>query len=284
VLLIVPPSETKRSSPRSGEPVDIDRLSFAELLPLRRRVAEALVATSARSDAFRRLQVRPSIAPEVARNTALLELPTRRASELYSGPLHEGLDLGSLDADATARAERSVVITSALWGAVRPSDRIPAYRLHICSLLVDPVGSPLGRLEPMWRTVLPDVLVNAAEALHAPAAAASRRAAATGAANPDALVVDLRSPIYQSAGRAAGLEDRTVELRVEQRTTGRRIGDVVAKRLRGQAARHLLATGAEPHSPEELAAALGERWPVELAPPGRRDRAHGWTLTLFATD
>ena len=80
----------------------------------------------------------------------------------------------------------------------------------------------------------------------------------------------------------AGLGDRTVTLRVSQAGIGgRRIGDVIAKRVRGQAARHLLETGADPGDLGELASVLGERWPVDLV-AGRGDRPS--TLTLFVTD
>ena len=257
MLLIVPPSETKRPVPPGGEPLALDRLSFPALTPTRAAVLEALIATSARADAFSRLQVRPTLADEVARNTVLLELPARAASEVYAGPLHEGLDLESLDGAAAARAEHSVVITSALWGALRPSDRIPAYRLHICSRLVG-----MDRLEPTWRAVLPDVLASAAD---------------------DAgVVVDLRSPSYQAAGRPTGLDDRTVALRVRQQTMGGRVGDVIAKRLRGQAARRLLELDVEPGDPGEVATILGEAWPAELEPP--RGSGLPWTVTLRAVD
>src|SRR5690349_152746 len=257
VLLILPPSEAKRPAPASGEPVDLGALSFPELTPTRLAILEALVETSARPDAFRRLQVGPSMAEEVARNTALPDLPTRPAAEVYAGPLHEGLDAATLSSEARARAAREVVITSALWGALRPDDPIPPYRLHICSRLVD-----TDRLEPTWRAVLPATLATAAGA--------------------DGVIVDFRSPTFQAAGRPLDASERTVVVRVEQRTAGRRIGDVIAKRMRGEAARALLDSDGVPAAPEELEAILGERWPVTVAAPDRPDRP--WTLTLYATD
>jgi cytoplasmic iron level regulating protein YaaA (DUF328/UPF0246 family) len=257
VLLILPPSEAKRPAPDWGDPVDLGALSFPELTTTRAAILAAVVETSARPDAFRRLQVGPSMAEEVARNTALPELPTRAARDVYTGPLHQGLDFASLSPDARARAARELVITSALWGALRPDDRIPPYRLHICAHLVD-----MDRLEPTWRLVLPSTLAEAA--------------------GTDGVVVDLRSPMFQAAGVPPDADDRTVVVRVEQRTAGGRIGDVIAKRLRGQAARTLLESGVDPAGPEELEAILGERWPVTVAPPERPGRP--WSLTLFVAD
>src|SRR3954452_6491949 len=257
MLIILPPSERKRPPPAQGRPVDLDRLSFPELAPTRRAVLDALVATSARPDAFARLQVRPSMAADVAPNTWLAELPAMPVLDVYAGPLHEGLDARSLTPEEASRAEGSLVVTSALWGLLRPPDRIPPYRLHVCSRLVG-----IDRLEPAWRAVLPDVLA---------AAAGSR-----------GIVLDLRSPGYQAIGMPTGLADRTVALRVDQAAWGRRVGDVIAKRVRGQAARVLLESGADPDEPETLVEALGERWPARLEASGRP--THHWTLTLTPTD
>jgi len=256
VLIILPPSETKRPPPASGPVLDLDALSFPELTPIREQIVDALIETSARPDAFQRLMVRWSKAPEIERNTRLREVPVRPAAEVYSGPLHQGLDIATLSGEARQRAERQVVIASALWGAIRPDDPIPAYRVYVCARLVG-----MDRLEPTWRTVLPDVF--------------------TSAAGADRLILDMRSREYQGIGVPSAV-DRLVTLRVEQRGNGPRIGDVVAKRLRGELARFLVESGVEPGSPEELAGIVADRWPVMLE-PAERPRS-SWTLRLFAND
>ena len=257
MLIVVPPSDSKRPQPDEGSPLALEELSFPELTPLRARILDALIETSAGPDAFERLVERPSMAALVARNTQLLELPTLPASEVYAGPLHDGLDLASLSPSGADRAERDLVIVSVLWGALRPADRIPPYRMRAWA---DLVGK--GRVDRMWRGALPDLFARLA--------------------GPRDVIVDLRFGSYQPFDGPTGLGDRTVVLRVDYSAFGRRIGDVTAKRVRGEAAHELLEAGAEPVEPGEVAGILGERWPVRLEPPARRGR--GWTLTLTADD
>lgn len=256
MLIILPPSETKRPAPDDGPPLDLERLSFPELTPMRRRTLEALVATSEGPDALLRLRVRGSLAGEVARNAHLLELPTRRAADTYAGPLYKGLDAASWSAEIWRRASRQAVIVSSLWGAVRPDDCIPPYRLDVCSRLVG-----LDRLEPMWRTLLPGVLADAA-----------------GGRGP---VLDLRSPSYRAVGRPSGLDAETVILRIRPSAGAPpHMGDVTAKRIRGEAARHLLGSRTEPDEQLDIADQLAQRWPIEIEPPAGRNRF--WTITLEA--
>lgn len=251
----MPSSETKQAPPEQGSPVALGGLSFPALTPMRRRVLDALLTTSAGPDAFDRLVVGPSLAGEVERNTHLRELPVRPALEVYTGTLHGGLDATTLSPAARARAASAVVLGSALWGLLRPGDGIPPYRLNICSRLVG-----VERLEPAWRTVMPAVLAEAA---------GSRGA-----------ILDLRASSYQAMGMPVGMGDRTVTLRVEgDGAAGGRIGNVFVKRVRGQAARHLLESGADPETPDALAEVLGARWPVRLQQPVRRGGP--WSLTVY---
>jgi cytoplasmic iron level regulating protein YaaA (DUF328/UPF0246 family) len=258
MLIIAPPSETKRPAPDHGQPVDLAALSFPELTPIRRRVLDALIATSARPDAFERLRLRPSMATDIARNTRLLELPALPASDLYVGPLHDGLDVGGLSAAGAERAATSLVIVSSLWGAVRPADRIPPYRLIVWSSLVG-----MDRLEPLWRTKLPNVFARVA--------------------GDRGLAIDLRSGPYTAVGMPAGMSDRTISLAIRYAAPGGgRIGDVIAKRVRGQAAHVLLESPEALDEPDAVADVLSERWPIELEPPERPGRA--WTMRLSVVD
>ena len=254
MLIILPPSETKLPPPEAGSPLDLDRLSFPSLTAMRQRVLDALVATSQRPDALRRLLVGPSRAGEVARNERLRDLPTRCAVDTYAGPLYEGLAARSWSSHAEKRAAQQLVIVSALWGTLRPADRIPPYRLNACARLVG-----MDRLEPAWRSLLPRIFSDAA----------ARRGP----------VLDLRSRAYQAVGRPTGLDDQTVTVRIRPSPKGpAHIGDVIAKRVRGEAARHLLSSVADPEDPLDIADLLATRWSLEVDPPAGRNRT--WTITL----
>jgi uncharacterized protein len=254
VLIVLPPSESKRPPPESGSPLDLERLSFPSLTPMRERVMDALLETSRRPDALRRLRVKPSLAAEVERNEHLRDLPTRQAVATYAGPLYEGLDPRAWSSDARARTACQMVIVSALWGAIRPADHIPTYRLSIHARLAG-----MDRLDHAWRTLLSPILADAAE----------RRGP----------ILDLRSPVYQAIGRPPGLDDQTVTLRIRPAPGGpAHIGDVIAKRVRGEAASHLLSSEAHPEDALDIADLLAARWSLEIDPPAGRNRT--WTITL----
>ena len=246
MLILLPPSEGKAPGGR-GAPMDLASMSFPELTTVRTRVLAALATTSGRPDALAVLGAPKGAADQVAANVDLATAPARRVDGLYTGVLYDALDLASLDAGARRRAARSLVVVSAAFGALRPTDRVPAYRL---SMDVSLPG--VGPLAATWREVLGDVL----------AAAAGRGA-----------IVDLRSSTYVAAWRPEGsLAERTVAVHVVRDGPGGRTAvSHMAKHTRGLAARHLLASGAAPHGPEDVAAVLADRFDVALedARPGR---------------
>jgi hypothetical protein len=83
-------------------------------------------------------------------------------------------------------------------------------------------------------------------------------------------------------GKPTDMAHRTVTLRADQGLRGHRIGDVIAKRVRGEAAHHLLESNAEAADPQALAEILADRWPVRLDAPERRGGS--WTMTLTVSD
>lgn len=215
----------------------------------------ALVAVSARPDGPEVLGVGPSLAAQMQANIRLRELPTRTVADLYTGVLYEALDLASLPAAARRAAARQIVVVSALWGALRPTDAVPPYRL---SMSTDLPG--VGPLAAHWRRHLDAPLTQAAGM---------------------GLVVDCRSSTYQSAWvPSAELAARTVAVRVLREQGGRRsVVSHLAKRTRGQVARHLLLRGGRaPRTPRLLATAVAERFPCELSEPVHRGRP--WTLDV----
>ncbi|MCC5673086.1 peroxide stress protein YaaA [Kocuria rhizophila] len=246
MLILLPPSESK-TAPAAGEPLDLTSLSLPELTEARDGLADELAAVSARPDALDVLGVGPSLADDVARNRCLRTAPAAPALEVYTGVLYDALDAGSLPPDARRVAEDSVLVVSALWGAVRPTDRIPAYRLSMGAALPG-----TGKLGTWWKPRLTPLL---------DALAAHR------------VVVDCRSAAYAAAW--APPAPRTVTVRVEQRRPDgtRSVVSHHAKHTRGLVARTLCearAAGAALETVEGVRDAVASRWEVELRQPAGR--------------
>jgi cytoplasmic iron level regulating protein YaaA (DUF328/UPF0246 family) len=218
VLVLLPPSQGQ-TAPARGGPRKIT--SFAELDPVRETVLQALVQLC-RADPDKArdvLGLSPRQAGEIARNAALDRAPAAAAAKVYTGVLYEALGFATLQPAAARKAKRDIAVFSALWGAVRLGDRIPAYR---CPAGVSLPG--VGPLNSLWRKHLPHIK-------------------GTG------LVIDMRSGPYAAMGRLDG----AVTLKVVQD------GKVVShfnKAVKGRLVRDLITCGAEPSSAGELAAVL----------------------------
>lgn len=160
MLILLPPSETKAAG-GDGGPLDVESLSWPELTPTRRKLLDAVVELAADVPASRKaLGLTANQDAEVARNAALWSSPTAPALSRYTGVLYDALGAGGFTRHELARAERRLAVASALFGLVRPADRIPVYRLSGGSTIPG-----TGTLRRLWRPVLEPVLATLPEPL-----------------------------------------------------------------------------------------------------------------------
>lgn len=164
------------------------------------------------------------------------------AISVYSGVLYEALDHPSLSASAKARCEKSVVIISAKYGAVSPSDRIEFYKEKINNRAMRPIVE--NKLVPYKKN----------------------------------LIIDCRSSTYQ--GVWAGPLETTVTIRVTTVVDGvRTVVTHMSKKTRGEVTRMLLTNRSTAKSPEDVYAIVSETYPCALTPP---TDSEPWILEVIA--
>ncbi|WP_426996065.1 YaaA family protein [Pseudarthrobacter sp. N5] len=252
MLILLPPSEGKTPAV-SGDAVDWAALAFPGLNASRATVLEALGTVSAHEDALALLGVGASLKRDVERNTRLRAEPAAPAHQVYSGVLYDALGYKTMTAAQRRKADQHVLVISALWGAIRFADRVPAYRLSMATSLPD-----VGRLASFWKPQLTDALAAAAQGQ---------------------LLVDCRSSTYAAAWTPP--PQHTVAVNVFSDVNGvRKVVSHFAKHTRGELARHLLTRqGRAPQTPEELHEAASEKWTAELV-PGTTRKAHALNIVL----
>jgi cytoplasmic iron level regulating protein YaaA (DUF328/UPF0246 family) len=218
VLVLLPPSETK-SDGGSGGPLDLSALAFDSLTEIRAQLVGDLVALAGDPDAARAaLGLGKNAEAELVRNAAVRTSPTRPALERYTGVLYDALGAGTFTRAQRGKALARIAVGSALFGAIRAGDPIPAYRLSGGSKLP---GRPT--LAAVWRDHLGPALRDAAG---------------------EELVVDLRSGTYQQLGRVPGAVTATVL--TEHADGSRTVVSHFNKHHKGLLARALVLTRAEP--------------------------------------
>jgi cytoplasmic iron level regulating protein YaaA (DUF328/UPF0246 family) len=199
MLILLPPSEGK-NQPTTKANVNLAKLTFSkELIAIRSRLLTKNLETS----------------------------PAAKAIDVYSGVLYQALDWGSLSATAKARGEKSLLIVSAVFGVLRPSDVIPNYKEKIKS--------------SDWKAVLKPVL----DGLESD------------------LIIDCRSSTY--AGVWQSPPERTVAVRVFKKEKGKiSVITHLSKKYRGELTRELLKSGKSPKTPAELLAIAEEHFDCKL--------------------
>jgi len=241
MLILLPPSAGK-AMPEQGDPVDLDALAFAEELKAPRSAlldAAERLASRPLKRAVRELGISPGQVGDVAVNTVLRGAPAAPASEVYAGVLYDRLDLPGLPAAARRQAADRVLIASALWGVLRPGDRIPYYRFPAKARLTG-IGPPSA----WWRDALTAAMPD----------------------RPGELVIDMRSAAYASAWKPKRATLLAVRAFTDQAGKRKAVSHM-AKAVRGDAARVLLSSKKAPMDPEAAAAVLRDAgFEVELTP------------------
>jgi cytoplasmic iron level regulating protein YaaA (DUF328/UPF0246 family) len=189
VLVLLPPSETKAYG-EDGPPLDLSSLSFPSLTRTRRALVSDVVSLAKKQTASLQQALQVASRAEVLKNRELKKAPTLPALELYTGIVYDNLSYASLTASARRRADETLVVASALFGLLRPQDRVPSYRLSGGTVLPG-----LGGLAPRWKPVLEPLLAGVE------------------------LVVDLRSGAYAQLARVP----HAVQVRVLRDEGGRRV-------------------------------------------------------------
>ena len=199
MLILLPPSEGK-NQPTTKANVNLAKLTFSkELIAIRSRLLTKNLETS----------------------------PAAKAIDVYTGVLYQALDWGSLSATAKSRGDKSLLIISAIFGVLRPSDVIPNYKAKIKS--------------SDWKAVLKPVL----DGLEAD------------------LIIDCRSSTY--AGVWQSPPERTVAVRVFKKEKGKiSVITHLSKKYRGELTRELLKSGKSPKTPAELLAIAEKHFGCKL--------------------
>ncbi|MFI9200631.1 peroxide stress protein YaaA [Streptomyces sp. NPDC053048] len=265
MLVLLPPSEGKATG-GTGPALGTGSLSLRGLGDARETVLAELVELCSGDEdkAAEVLGLSPGLRGEIAKNAGLRTAATMPAGRLYTGVLYDALDLATLSAPARAAAERSLLVFSGLWGAVRIGDAVPSYR---CSMGVRLPG--LGALGAYWRGPMAEALPREAG---------------------DGMVLDLRSAAYATAWKPKGeLAERTATVRVLQSkiVKGVEKRSVVShfnKATKGRLVRDLLTAGLTPAGPRELAEALRDLGYVVEGDDTPAKAGKPWALDVVVTE
>jgi cytoplasmic iron level regulating protein YaaA (DUF328/UPF0246 family) len=194
VIFLLPPSEGKTPASK-GPKFAPKKLVFPHLTEKRLHLMESLAQLCATQQelAAKVLDLGPAQRDLLTTNAELLTAPCAPAIQIYTGVLYEHLGYSSLSTQARARVDSSVLISSALFGFVSPTNPIPAYRLSGSSIIPQ-IGSLVG----YWKTELLDSLSQFS----------------------GELILDMRSGSYEKLAPAKQMDQPVVSVKVLTNVNG----------------------------------------------------------------
>jgi len=135
VLLLLPPSETKR---QGGSNLTIEQvhLSYGQLNEARDAVLEDLLRLcKTKPKAAKVLKLSPKQLGDIDLNLLIKSAPTMPAYERYEGTLYKAIKTATFTSHEIEMMRSHVLMQSALFGLISATDRIPWYRLSAGTVL-----------------------------------------------------------------------------------------------------------------------------------------------------
>jgi uncharacterized protein len=163
------------------------------------------------------------------------------AIQVYTGVLYAALGWSTLTKAQQKLGQSCIAIISAKYGAVRPMDPIEPYKEKINNELMRPiVGATLNSISTE-------------------------------------LIIDCRSSTYQTVWPAP--IEKTIEIKVFTTVDGhKKVITHMSKKTRGEVTRHILLTGQEIKTPEQLQEIVSQEFNCALIKPTEKEP---WALEVF---
>lgn len=160
-ILLLPPSEGKAAAPSGGSSFEEARKRrtsnyFCELDPLRLQLFDALEEVLERGAGLEKLfdVTGDSLQEAILINREIRRASTLPARDLYNGVMYQAIDYTTLKAAQKKAFNKQTVIFSGAFGLLRPSDRIPPYKMKMGANL----GGVVGKVVSYWKRPVSEIL------------------------------------------------------------------------------------------------------------------------------
>ena len=160
-ILLLPPSEGKATPDQDEVPFskafNNKRTNYFKTLnPSRETLLNCLEEVLERRGGWEEIfEVKGKALEEAMRsNRFIKESPTLRARDLYNGVMYQAIQYDKLKRDQKKLFDKQTIIFSGLFGIVKPTDRIPPYKLKAGANL----GGVVGKVTNFWRNPVSEAL------------------------------------------------------------------------------------------------------------------------------